>query len=621
MIAEVVPLRRLPRKLSTLDYTIPTGLLVKPGSLVAIPFRGKKVFGVVIGTKSKTNVPVKMLHNVTETVFSQPLLTPQHLALARALSEQYHAPLGTVMAAQCPPLQPRKLRDIKISPFPAIKREAGEERYLWYHRPEEKQRWVIANLTTGTPGQTLIVVPEKWHIREWQTILSSFVAAEQIAIITSDASVKDAFTSYFAVRRGDARVILGTKTALFVPFHNLTSVILDFEHHPSHKNWDQAPRYHAREVAEKLTALSHASLFVMSHTPSVTSAVRLQNHPAMRSGDTQNIVIANLGEEQQKKNYSIWSDAAYDGIQKAIQERKDIVIFNHRRGAHTSIVCQGCGRAVRCPNCSLPLIHHEHANILACHPCHLTQPMVSTCAFCRGPSMKLLGVGAEQVTNELKKILHDHPYHIITIEGETTPASLPVDAPVAIIGTSRALPFIRFGRVGTVCIIDADSYLTIPEFHASEEFLGFIRDIHYAIPRTAMLYLQTREPYRSLITALVTGALGGWYREELSLRRALHYPPFWSILKLSYGAATREETEKTAALVFAKLTALTKDERSAILTPPYLTHPPRKMNQYGVVLLVRMPPEEAKIHFSNILEKLNLAVGWKIDVNPLQLLS
>ncbi len=621
MIAEVVPLRRLPRKLSTLDYKIPTGLSVKPGSLVAIPFRGKKVFGVVIGTKTKITVPKTMLQNITEAVFLEPLLASQHLALARSISEHYQTPLGTVMAAQCPPLQPRKLRDIKISPFSAIKRKVGEERYLWYHQPEEKQRWVIANLSASTPGQTLIVVPEKWHIREWQIILSSFVAAEQIAVITSDASVKDAFTSYFTARNGEARVILGTKTALFAPFHNLTSVILDFEHHPSHKNWDQAPRYHAGEVAGQLAALSHASLFVMSHTPSVTSAVRLQNHPAMRSGDTQNIVVADLKEERQKKNYGVWSDTAAGGLQKALLERKDIVVFNHRRGAHTSVVCQDCGRAARCPNCSLPLIHHEHANILACHPCHLTQPMVATCAFCHGPSMKFLGVGTEQVANELTKILHGHPYHMITIEGETIPASLPVDKPVAIIGTSRAFPFIRFGRVGAVCIIDADNYLSIPEFHASEEFLGFIRDIHYAMPRAATLYLQTREPYRPLITALKTGALGGWYREELSLRRALHYPPFWSILKLSYLAQTREETEKTATLVFAKLKMLTKDKRSVMLTPPYGIHPPRKINQHGVVLLVRMPPEEAKIHFPNMLEKLNLAVGWKIDVNPLQLLS
>ena len=310
-----------------------------------------------------------------------------------------------------------------------------------------------------------------------------------------------------------------------------------------------------------------------------------------------------------------------DGLQKAILERKDIVVLNHRRGAHTSIICQDCGRAARCPNCSLPLIHHERANILACHPCHLTQPMVSTCAFCHGPSMKFLGVGTEQVANELAKILHGHPYQIITIEGDTIPESLPVDKPVAIIGTSRALPFIRFGRVGTVCIIDVDNYLSIPEFHANEEFLGFIRDIHYAMPNAATLYLQTREPYRSLITALKTGALGGWYREELSLRRALHYPPFWSLLKLTYWTPSREEAEKAAALVFAKLKTLTQENKSAILTPPYGTHPPRRINQYGVVLLVRMPPEEAKIHFSDILEKLNLAAGWKIDVNPLQLLS
>lgn len=621
MIAEVVPLRRLPRKLSILDYKIPAGLLVKPGSLVTIPFRGKKGFGVVIGTKLKTSVPTKALQNITEAIFPQPLLAPQNLSLAHSLAEQYSTPLGNILASCCPPLQPRKLREVNISPFPAIKKQRNEERYLWYHRSEEKQRWIITNLSTSTSGQTLIVVPEKWHIREWQTILSSFVAKEQIAIITSDASIKDSFATYFAVRRGDVRIILGTKAALFAPFHNLQSVILDFEHHPSHKNWDQAPRYHAREVAAELAAAWRASLFVMSHTPSVASAMRLQNHPAMRSGDTQNISIADLKEERQKKNFTTLSDAVRDAIDRATEQRKDIVVINHRRGTHTSIMCQDCGRVVRCPNCSLPLIHHERANILACHPCHITQPMITTCAFCHGPSMKLLGVGTEQVAHELTDILKTKPYRILTIEGDTVPTTLPVDEPVAIIGTNRALPFIRFGRVGVVCMVDADSYLSIPEFHTSEEFLGFIRDIHYAMPRTATLYLQTREPYRTLITALQTGALGAWYREELSLRRALHYPPFWSILKVTNWAPSRAEAEKNAEAVTAKLTALTQGERSAILTPPYPTHPPRKINQYGMVMLLRMPHNEAMLQFPAILERLNLPIGWKVDVNPIQLLS
>lgn len=610
MYAAVVPLRRMPRKLPLLDYRIPRGMKVQAGSLVQIPFRKRICFGVVLTLKETTAVPAGALQEIKTVLFDHPLISTPQLELAQELARRYATSLPAVVTSLCPPLQSRKLKAVKISTFTQPPKRGFERRYLWYRDAKEKHRW-FGEHWPKDDEQTLIIVPEKWHLHEWEDIVGTHVT------LSSDLSPKEYFERYFAIRNGAVPVMLGTKSALFAPFKNLRHIIVDFEHNPHHKNWDQAPRYHARDAAMRLAEIWQCPVTIMSHTPSVESAARLSAHHFMRTHietPQKQIRVIDLKEEYQKKNFGIFSDAAQTAIARAVEKRKDILVMVHRRGAYTTVSCRDCGRIERCANCSLPLIYHEQDTQLHCHPCNLTQPLRELCAFCKGPHVAFRGAGTQTVETALREALRDTPYTIHRVDGDTDIPRFDVERPAAVVGTSRALSFVRWGRIGLVVFNDIDGFLSLPEYRATAEFVGLVRDIHYFAPAHAAILLQTREPQRPVLMALQSGDLGGWYREELSLRQQLHYPPFWSILKLTYWGPSVDNAHRAATEMTAKLQRLTEGTKNAMLTHPYAAHPAIRKGLHGIVVLLRTP-----IPF--ILDQLALAEAWKVDVDPLQLLS
>ena len=620
MFGRVIPLRRVPKKLETLDYRIPHGMHVDVGSLVHIPFRGRKIFGIVRAISKTTALSEKSLQDIGAVFGDESLLSTATLRIAENIAHRFAPPLPAVIMAACPPLQPRKLAGITIKPFPTLRKQPSESRYFWYRTPEEKRTWFLKNVISN--GQILIIIPEKWHIAEWVEILPHD-AKKELTIITSDLSPKELFEKYFAIRNGKVRVIIGTKIALFAPFIKLDRIYFDFEHSPHHKNWDQAPRYHARDVAVDLACEMHADITIMSHTPSVESAVRLINHPLMRAsrGETESRVrVVDLKQEYQKKNFAILSDTTEELLERAIAARKDILVMVHRRGAHTTVTCRDCGRLTRCSNCSLPMIYYEEGS-LRCHPCRLTEPLRETCVFCHGPNIAFRGAGTQHVEEKMRERLYGMPYHIARADSDTEMPDISIDAPAVIVGTSRAFPFVRFGRLGLVIFPDIDGFLSIPEYRASLEFVGLVRDVLYFMPPSAMLILQTRDPLRPVVQALREESLGAWYRDELATRKNLRYPPFWSLLKLTYYGATSADAARSADHVIRKLRELTTDNRHAILLPPYPTHPPQKLGRYGIVITMRMPGSVAAEAFPSLLGALALPEGWKVDIDPLQLLS
>ena len=332
------------------------------------------------------------------------------------------------------------------------------------------------------------------------------------------------------------------------------------------------------------------------------------------------VPIPRVMKEYKKKNFGIFSDAAQEALHRAAEERKDIVALVHRRGAYTTVACRECGRVERCANCTLPLIYHERDQQLHCHPCHRTQPLRELCAFCKGPHVAFRGAGTQAVETALREALCDTPYTIHRIDGDTDVPHFNVERPAAVVGTSRALSHVRWGRVGLVCANDIDGFLALPEYRATAEFVGLIRDVQYLMPARATMLLQTREPHRPVLDALGSGMLEPWYREELHLREQLHYPPFWSILKLTHWGASPEESRAAAAFIVAALTRLTAGAKNAILTHPYPTHPPIRKGLYGLIVLLRMPHEQAREQFPALLEQLALPDVWKVDVDPLTLL-
>lgn len=596
MFAKVAPLRRLPNNLAMLDYRAAENQPIQPGSLVKIPFRRSEIFGIVLKVRGKPDIPEEKLATIKEAVWDTPLLSEAYLRLARQISATYGAPIGPILSGMCPPLQKRKLAAQDLSALAARAHEYSRS-YLWYQTHDQKIQW---NSKRNDPGQTLIIVPEHRHLTEWSAD----------AVFHTKLTQRQKFETYFAARNGLAKTIVGTRAALFLPFSNLSRIIIDFEHSAHHKNWDQAPRYHSAEVAQWIARALPCRLTLASHTPSVKSARQLQEHPLMRALPKPGVILVDQRQEYQKKNFSVLSDDLVSAIHRAKKQDKSVLCLTHRRGSFSVVRCADCGRTERCQHCHLPLVHHGDTQTLNCHPCNKICKPSSICPQCSGASQTFHSPGTQHVTAALSDL---NLLKVIRVDGDTdTPK--PSAEPHILVGTSAALASVNWSTVGAASILDADSMLSIPEHRASDEFFALVRELQYFLPKKTPVLVHTKEPSRALIHSLTTAAPEYWYARELKIREALKYPPFMSVLKLSIWENSTNYALSRLRSVAQQALKLTESQKNVIVTLPYSSHPRIKRGAYGAVLLIRAPQKE---QFASLLEQLTLPKGIKIDIDPL----
>ncbi len=634
MIIQVIPARRMPLSLPFLDYSVPEELesKIKVGQLVKIPFRNQEEFGVILDIKSseKPNIKTKPIH---EIVFTEPILSKAQLNFLVDISEFYHVSLGFLLKGNLPPLQKTKLKKVSSSersPAPAGK---PSKPLVFIHKNEEEKKEIILKQITG--GQTLILVPELTAIKKITDLLPENILNRTITI-TSESSNKELFAKWLQIWSGEKDIVVGTRTALFLPWFNLTNIILTDEGNSNYKSWDMAPRFHTRDAALFLSKHHGAQLSLLAHTLSIESYYFAKNKVYSTADDLQikslnkTTEIIDMKSEWRGGNRSLMSVDVLNEFKK--NTTGDVVFFLNRRGTAGYVGCRDCGNVLKCPHCKLSLNYHQDKNILTCHYCQrrsestpygegkFSEPMPVACKNCRGVNVATHGAGTQLAEELIKKITAktNDPRPVIRIDSdENELAKLNNTEDQIIICTQLAWPHLVWNKIKLFVFLDADAPLFIPEYKIIENLWQQIRDVQYKLPATSGFFIQTGYPEHLVFKSLYDPDL--FYAEQLAERRALGYPPFKYLLKLLAGNQKSGMIENEATKMQTELSALTKGVSGIKILGPLETSPYYYGGQHWQVILAKIGYENYKQNTKLLLA--HVPENWKIDPNPNTLLS
>lgn len=625
MIAEIVPLVRLPRHLHFFDYLVPEEIQekIKLGQVVAAPFRGRDLLGLVINLKTKTENPKIILKPLNKIIQEVPVLTELNLALARESAEFYRLSLAIILKMMLPPLQKRKLQKIAPSAFsPSPEKKSQRPLVLFAANQKQAEKFyqekIKENLTQQK--QTLIIFPEIWQAKKFFKTLSADWQAKTV-LYHSELGEKEQFWAWFSIKNNEAKIILGTRSAIFAPADHLATVILDREPDENHKHWDQNPRFHSRDVALMLLKIYGLKLILASPSPSIESYYLAQKkvfelaEEKNEAGPPYPTVI-DLKQEHKKKNYTGLSDFLVEELLKAIHLGNVFLLLN-RKGMATSLQCRDCGLIAKCPHCELPLIYYEDQNILACHYCRQTSPLPLECPHCQSVNLRMAGLGLEKIIKELKLILAEQKLDIPLIKIDKETNSLEQKKYSIIIGTTAALKFIDWPSISLMAILNADLSLSQPEFRNSEKIFDLLYNLAKDNPHKSFI-IQTFNPELPTIRFASLLDYQGFFNSEILNRRLFHYPPFSYLLRLIFPHQKKEIALQEAQKLFRWLKKNIPNQRIEI-SPPLAFYPPRVRGRYRFVILIKLPLSEYKKLTKQIVK--SVPTNWIVDPNPINILG
>ncbi len=422
---------------------------------------------------------------------------------------------------------------------------------------------------------TIMLVPEiSLTAQTIQRFRSRF--HEKIAILHSRLSHGERNDEWHKIRQGDAKIVIGARSALFSPVKDLGLIIVDEEHEQSYKQQDDAPSYQGRDVAVMRGKLSHSTVILGSATPSLESYYNAQKGKYILSVLTQRaeaasmptVQIVDMKKEFEKaKGFTHFSDALLTGIKKRQEVGEQTILFLNRRGYHTNLLCQSCGKTVQCAHCDVSLTFHLEDNALACHLCgYRVSPPPKCCPHCQGSNpLKFKGAGTEQIEKALHAILPG--IRTIRVDGDTTRhkgshqrllRDFGTGKADVMIGTQMIAKGLHFPEVTLVGVLNSDASLNIPDFRASETVFQLITQVSGRAGRGVVsgeVIIQTAMPDNTTIRLASEQDYVKFYEEEIIVRQLFNYPPFSQIAKLTFSGTDAKGTEKAAQRLRHELTA------------------------------------------------------------------
>jgi len=369
---------------------------------------------------------------------------------------------------------------------------------------------------------------------------------KEVAVFHSKLSDGERYDEWYRVKEGKARLIIGARSALFLPAKNLGIIILDEEHENTYKS-EQNPKYHAREVAEFISQIRDCKVILGSATPAIETYYRalsgeielieLKNRVYNKAMPKMEII--DMREELNSGNISMFSRKLMHEIKEKLRKKEQIILFLNRRGFSTFVSCRSCGYVFKCPNCEISLTYHKNG-LLNCHYCGYTKRQEKLCPKCKSKYVKHFGAGTERVEEEIKKYFANAK--ILRMDVDTTRnknsheyiynAFKKGEADI-LIGTQMVSKGLDFNNVTLVGILAADMSLNIPDYRSSEKTYQLITQVSGRAGRgdkEGKVIVQTYNPEHYSIEYAKKYDYEGFYKEEFTMRGLMNYPPFAKIL-------------------------------------------------------------------------------------------
>ncbi len=615
MFAEVILARVSPNLDKVYHYSIPAEISDKLdiGCQVMVPFGKSKSVGYIVGFVETSEV--KGIRDIEKILSPYPLFTRHSVELAKWISEYYNSFFITALRLVMPPgtlkVEQRALKMKLRKPLysearnpntclPARqveirrKSESQSSNVQSKFSLTEEQKQALRTITgdielnkfgvsllfgiTGSGktevylraaeyavnhgGSAIILVPEV-GLTPQIIERANERFSDKLAVYYSDLPEKERVKVWDEVVSGVRTVVLGTRSALFLPVKNLKLIVLDEEYENTYKS-DQSPRYHTREVAFHYAKSVNAAVVLGSATPSIetyyhakrgdykllTLPKRIDDRPLPP------VEVVDMRLELKAKNFNVLSRKLRDEIKSAFEKKEQAILFINRRGYFSFVMCRSCGHVIQCPKCSSNLIYHLSDKKLRCNHCNFTASAATVCPKCGSTSIKFFGGGTQRIEQEVANIIPKA--RILRLDRDTVTKkgsyaniirSFISGSADVLIGTQMVTKGLDIGSVTLVGVVSADIGLNAPDFRAAEHVFQMITQVAGRAGRRKLagkVIVQTYDPDHYAIKFAAGHDYEGFYATEIASRKELGYPPLESLINLTITAESEKKAEQVA---------------------------------------------------------------------------
>lgn len=642
---EVAPTIISRRNIAT--YTYCSESYIDIGALVHITIGSKSLHGVVIEKVDQPAYATKPIVSIHDT-------PPLPIALVKTalwMAEYYVTPLATILQS----ILPRGL-DTARRARPLSTPEAIRDRTNFVFT--DTQRHALHQIESASPGSILLHgVTGSGKTAVYIELARQAIARGRSAIIlvpeiALTSQIVDEFSHHFpdvivthsrqteaarhqqwltAICSTTPRIVIGPRSALFMPLKNIGLIIIDECHEPSYKQ-DQAPRYYTPRVASVLGMQHGAKVIYGSATPPISEyyLATLQNRPIVQMRESARSVVppqielVDMSARHGFRMNHLISDSLISSIQQSRERHHQALLFHNRRGSASTTLCEECGWMDMCERCALPRTLHIDQHLLRCHVCNATAKIPTSCPQCGTVDIIHRGIGTKRIESEIHALFPDAV--VARFDGDNS-----IDTTLEkrygelyrgdidiIIGTQVIAKGLDLPRLDTVGIIQADAGIHLPDFIASERTFQLISQVTGRIGRSEMpsrLIVQTYQPTHPAIVYGITQDYASFYQDTLMQRQRNHYPPFSHLLKLT----CRYKTESRAIQHAQQLSSRLKSKYGAKITifGPTPAFYERQREYYRWQLIIK---SSQRAHLTEIIAHDIPTKQWQIDLDPLSLL-
>lgn len=477
----------------------------------------------------------------------------------------------------------------------------------------------------------IMLVPE---IGLTPQIVGKFISrfGNVISVLHSKLSDSERYDEYRKITNGESKIVIGTRSAIFVPFTNIGVIIIDEEHTLSYKQ-DNNPRYSAINVAEWRSKYHNCPLVLGSATPSLESFAKAGNHVyklltlTERAGGSvlPNVNIVDMKEEVKKGNF-ILSDMLKNKIGEVLDRGEQAIILLNRRGYSSTISCKECGYVYKCPNCDITYTYHKSSNNLKCHYCGYSMVLPNKCSICGSDNLKDYGLGTEKLEETLNSL---YKARIVRMDVDTTSKKGQHQKIIddfgehkydILIGTQMIAKGLDFPLVTLVGVVSIDSSLTSPDYRASENTFQLLSQVSGRAGRSenkGEVIVQTFNPDHYAITLAKNHDYIDFYKEEMKIRKMLKYSPYYymvlvSITSLDYELGFKE-ANKIGSYIRNNISS------DSIVLGPTMANMFKVNNIYHYQIIIKYRKDDSLmkvLKFIIDMQVKNNKIDVSIDFNP-----
>ncbi|MCR5050195.1 MAG: primosomal protein N' [Paludibacteraceae bacterium] len=466
------------------------------------------------------------------------------------------------------------------------------------------------------------------------------VFGDQLMVYHSRLGDAERAELYHASAKAEPHVVIGARSAVFLPIPALGLVIVDEEHESSYKQADPAPRYHARAAAIVLAQEHGAHVLLGTATPAIESYYLAQKgvyglvslserYAGIELPETELIDLKR--QYTRREMYDHFSDPLVDAIRATLAEKRQVILFQNRRGYAPQWQCTVCGKTPRCVQCDVPLTLHMRAGEMRCHYCGYRMPIPAKCPECSG-EMKMRGFGTERIEDEIQKLFPEA--RVLRMDLDTTRNKSAYQDIInsfarhecdILVGTQMVTKGLHFDDVGLVAVLNADPLLNQPDFRAYEHAFQMLEQVAGRAGRKGhkgIVYIQTFDPKATVLQMVKTHDYQALYRQQIAERQLFNYPPFYRLITIAIRHSDCQRVQSTAHELQTRLRQIFGMRASEVIIPSIERIQAYYIREINLRIERSANIEEAKRRLREAIDNIfstqaNKNVKIIVDVDPL----